>query len=94
MVQVRENFKNSYENLKCELCSNHDDTQKNLLTCEQLEEPNSLVKTNPKYQDLFSNNPADQLKISALIHQKYLRRKDLLKIKAKENKKIKWGKIC
>ena len=89
MVQVRENFKNSYESLKCELCSNHDDTQKNLLTCKMLEEPNSLVRTNPKYQDLFSNNPADQLKISTLIHQKYLRRKELLKIKVKENKKIK-----
>ena len=81
MVQVRENFKSSYESLNCELCNLHIDSQKNLLICKKLDDGNSLVTTAPAYEDLFSSDAEKQVKIALLLREKFQRRKAITKKK-------------
>ena len=62
MVRVKMNFKKSYANFDCSLCSVngvlHSDSQQNLLNCSALLKSSTILATNTtiKYEHLFSKN--------------------------------------
>ena len=53
MLEVRKNFEKMYmNNMICQVCLSHSDTQEAVLICSALNTGSDIVK----YGDLFSNN--------------------------------------
>ena len=78
MLDLKVNFQGSHQNFLCELCKNHQDDQKSLLICSQLDSHNSLVESIPKYEDIFDEKPEVQIKIVSILQEKFKLRKHLL----------------
>ena len=81
MLDVGGNFSQRHEGkTKCKLGCNEEDTQRHLLTCPVLAK-NDVRNPDDKseYEDLFSSQVEDQLKIAALMESKYSRRKEMNK---------------
>ena len=82
MLPVKRNFKEHYiTDIKCEVCKregkDNEDTQKHILTCKVTED--EIVLELPKYEDIFSVNLNNQVKILKIFRQKYISRVKLLK---------------
>ena len=55
MLDVRKNYESKYENnMTCQLCLSHTDTQQDIITCLALNTENRKITV--KYNDLFSND--------------------------------------
>ena len=78
MLDLKVNFQGSHQKFLCELCKNHQDDQKSLLICSQLDSQNSLVESIPKYEDIFDEKPEVQIKIVSILQEKFKLRKHLL----------------
>ena len=84
MVDVKSNFKGSHNNLKCELCGNHDDDQESLLVCEKLKKQNQVVTIPPQYNDIFSTDLKQQLSLLSILEENYKLRKVLIEEKKRK----------
>ena len=84
MVDLKFNFKGSHNNLKCELCGNHDDDQESLLVCEKLKKQNQVVTIPPQYNDIFSTDLKQQLSVLSILEENYKLRKVLFEEKKRK----------
>ena len=81
MLDVAGNFSQTKDGkINCKLGCNEEDSQRHLLNCPYLAE-NDLQTISDKsvYDDLFSTQVEDQLKITAILEAKYRNRKDKTK---------------
>ena len=53
MLDVKLNFRNKYNEIKCPNCKSADDDQEHLLYCSQLEDGQQIVDATLKYEDIF-----------------------------------------
>ena len=84
MVQeIKTNFGGNYSEYQCPLCHTEVDTQEHLLDCPDLDETNDIVKSVPKYKELFDDEVKKKVKVSKIIKKRYQKRKQLMKKKAK-----------
>ena len=69
MMDVKQNFKNMYDNNLCRLCQNDEETQQHLLECEKLLQncPPLYNDMLVKYEDIFSSNVKKQLRATKLF---------------------------
>ena len=85
MLKVKKNYKQSYKQLFCPICSkNSEDTQQHLLECESLVNPNILTVKVPEYNHLFSDNLDEQVSIVRMLKENFGKRRKLLE-EVKEN---------
>ena len=79
MLKVKKNYKQSYKQLFCPICSkNIEDTQQHLLECEALVNPNILTVKIPVYNHLFSDNLDEQVSIVRILKENFGKRRKLL----------------
>ena len=84
MLDMKVNYQGSHNNLLCELCGKHEDSQQSLLICEKLMDPNEIVIELPVYEDLFSQDVQRQMHISSILKKKFdLRNKLIQDLKKK-----------
>ena len=88
MHYVRTNYAGGLNDLNCPLCQLEEDSPKHLMYCLKFNEESDLVAVMPKYEDLFGTEFSDKILVSRIIHQRFLRRKAILK---KEDKKMPKG---
>ena len=88
MLDVKCNFSQSYKELFCPVCKNvgNEDTQSHLLVCESLDDQNTLVREELKYENLFSDKTDKQVTVVKILKKQFFRRKDIL-MKEKKLKK-------
>ena len=88
MLDVKCNFSQSYKELFCPVCKNvgNEDTQSHLLVCESLDDQNTLVREELKYENLFSDKTDKQVTVVKILKKQFFRRKDIL-MKEKKQKK-------
>ena len=70
MLDLKCNFKNGKEDLKCSICGKHDENQEGLLTCEVLLDSSETVNLN-SYSDLFSSDKTKVTKIAKVLRKKF-----------------------
>ena len=76
MLDVRKNFENKYlNNMICQVCLSHSDTQEGVLTCSAL---NTDVIETVKYGDLFSKNLDVVIPVLKKFQVRWKRRESLL----------------
>ena len=87
MLDVKCNFSQSHKELFCPVCkkAENEDTQSHLLVCQSLEEQNTLVSGELKYEHLFSKKTEKQVTMVKILKKQFYRRKNIL-LKEKENK--------
>ena len=81
MLDLGGNFRQMKDGkIKCKLGCNEEDSQRHLLNCPYLA-GNDLKTLSDKsvYDDLFSNQVEDQLKIAAILETKYKIRREKTK---------------
>ena len=62
MSDVKLNYKNKYESLKCEMCDeNEDESQEHLIKCRSL---NIINEEITKYEDIFNGNVIKKIAIA------------------------------
>ena len=76
---MKVNYQGSHSTLQCELCGKHEDSQESLLSCEKLNDSTGLVSELPVYDDLFAKDVQTQMKMSAILKEKYDLRNKLIK---------------
>ena len=83
MLDLRANFKMKHvkTGLACELGCGEEESQEHLLVCKKIPESSITGKTVPKYEDLFEIEVDKQMKMAAILKERFLKRKDLLKQK-------------
>ena len=79
MVEVRNNYGGSFQDMMCPLCKLEVDTQQHLLECKKLEERGEIVSSRINYCDIFSGKLEDKVNVARILQKKFKRRKDLLK---------------
>ena len=79
MLDVKTNYKNRYTHtdVKCPFKCDSEDTQEHLLECEEIE-TNSLIDKMPNYEELFSAEINQQIKVGKILGERFKRRKKLL----------------
>ena len=80
MMELKNNFKNNYSDLKCKLGCNEIDEQKHLFECEVLLNNCDILANNVKveYEDIFSEEVSKQINAIRLLAQIWITRKNLL----------------
>ena len=73
MLDIKNNFKNRYDNLLCIACKEVEETQEHLLACKALVDDNIVVDTFPRYDELFGVELNPKIVIAGVI-QTNLRR--------------------
>ena len=76
MLDVKTNFRNKYNDVKCPNCT-EEDTQSHLLFCDKLVSASSIVKEVPKYSNIFCNNLDEILKVTRIMSQNFKLRNQL-----------------
>ena len=81
MLDIRTNYRGNYAegDTLCPVCVQEEDTQQHLLVCDDLGDPNAVVKEVPSYEELFGDDLEKRLTISRILKQNYKNRKDILK---------------
>ena len=80
MLDCKTNFSNGYKNeeMNCPLQCQHQDTQKHLLVCGKIDDQCISGLTIPEYDDLFGVNVEKQIKIAAMLQERFLKRKKMI----------------
>ena len=81
MIDVKANFGNMYkDNMNCKLGCDEVDSQEHLIECPILND-NDLTEVNgvAQYEDLFSSQVEDQLRIASIPEERFSRRKEKTK---------------
>ena len=80
-VDVKMNYKNMYKlHIQCRLCQKDEDSEKHYLKCEMVLrniDP-SIDLTTANYDDIFSSDTQDQIKITNIYDQIFKIRSKLL----------------
>ena len=71
MLDVKNNFKNKYS----PNCDSEEDDQKHLLACSKLVDGMDLVDTTVNYEDIYSSNVEEILKVPRLIQVNFLKKR-------------------
>ena len=80
MLETKDNYTNKFSDDWCPLCDNGvtKDSQEHLASCPSISSQ-QMVKTNLKYEDLFSTDVQKQLEVSTIIFENFKRRKEIIK---------------
>ena len=80
MTEMKNNFRNKYENIQCNLCKKHNDEQSHLFYCEVLINNCKSLADNYEieYEDIFSECNDKQSKAIDLISEIWKIREKLL----------------
>lgn len=80
MVQVGANYKAGIQNPICPVCKSESDTQSHLLTCSKLNDPNTICKEIPVYENLFSNNSKLKMELVLKLRENFKKREKILQL--------------
>ena len=80
MLDCKTNFSNGYKNeeMNCPLQCQNQDTQKHLLVCGKIDDQCISGLIIPEYDDLFGVNVDKQMKIAAMLQERFLKRKKMI----------------
>ena len=81
MLELRANFKQKYlwTGVDCELGGMEEETQEHILSCDKIPDSSLTYEIPPKHEDLLSTDVEKQLRISAVMKEKMLKRDEKLK---------------
>ena len=79
-LDCKTNFSNGYKNeeMNCPLQCQNQDTQKHLLVCGKIDDQCISGLIIPEYDDLFGVNVDKQMKIEAMLQERFLKRKKII----------------
>ena len=69
MLDLKVNFRGKYNDIVCPCCNLEEDSQQHLLTCTKLSTDGLIVSSLPNYEQLFSEDVAQQVAITRIIKQ-------------------------
>ena len=80
MLELRANFKQKHlrNGFDCELGCSEVDRQEHLLSCTKIPDSSLATKTLHKYEDLFSTDVDIQLRLSAIMKERMMKRKNIV----------------
>ena len=64
MSDVKTNFRGKYDNFECEFCNEIDETQKQMLDCQEIKKYKKLNEKIPEYEQIAQGNVKRKLKIA------------------------------
>ena len=76
MLDVKTNFKNKYNDLKCPNCM-EEDSQSHLLSCDKIVSQSEIVTEIPKYENIFGTNLDEILKVTRILSKNFKERNNL-----------------
>ena len=76
MLDVKTNFKNKYNDLKCPNCM-EEDSQSHLLSCDKIVSQSEIVTEIPKYENIFGTNLDEILKVTRILSKNFKERNKL-----------------
>ena len=79
MLDVKTNYRNRYADTNCPNCKAADDDQEHLLNCSELSDGRQLIDDCIQYENIFSSNLENILKVSRIIEVNFKKRKELIK---------------
>ena len=75
-IDISENGNWNNENIMCKYCHDEAFTQRHLLYCKYLQGKNEILSYIPDYNDLFNEDMNEQIYISRLIKENFIRFKE------------------
>ena len=83
MLHVKENFKNGNQSYLCDVCGKHNDTQKEMLTCEALSSGKEIWNEPIVYEDIYCSSYEKILRIGQILKCKYEIRNEIINLRKK-----------
>ena len=81
VTDVKINQRGKYEEYKCEVCKEEEESQKHIMECKELEKLKNDDTETPEYEKLFDGSKKEQLEIAKHFIENMNIRKSLLKNK-------------